>query len=155
MQSLEEAKSWLRDQVDDGARCPCCTQHAKVYKRALYASIARELMLLWRETGTNFGHWPTIHGTARKSLRLGAQGTALPKAAYWALIEDSDVPREDGGRAGWWRVTAKGDAFCRGQITVPKYARVYDGRCLGLIGEPIGIHEALGEKFNYEELMAA
>ena len=34
--TLDEAKAWLRDQVDDGAHCPCCGQFAKVYKRRIH-----------------------------------------------------------------------------------------------------------------------
>ena len=48
------------------------------------------------------------------------------KLVYWGLIEEEALQREDGGRAGWWRVTAYGERFLKGLIRVPKYARVFD-----------------------------
>jgi hypothetical protein len=37
---------------------------------------------------------------------------------------------------------------------VPKYVKLYNGRCLGVEGNPITIQQALGKKFRYAELMA-
>jgi hypothetical protein len=51
-------------------------------------------------------------------------------------------------------VTRLGARFVRGEIRIAKYARVYNGRCLGLEGEPVDIRDALGTQFNYSELMA-
>lgn len=33
--TLDQARDWLRANVDEGAHCPLCTQHAKVYRRGL------------------------------------------------------------------------------------------------------------------------
>lgn len=73
---------------------------------------------------------------------------------HWGLIEEEPIVRPDGGRAGWWRITPFGQQFVLGNSTVPKYARLYDGRCLGLEGVPVTIRDCLGTKFNYADLMA-
>ena len=57
--------------------------------------------------------------------------------------------------SGYWRVTDKGRGFLALQITVPKTAVVYNNRLERLEGVFITIQEALGKKFNYEELMRA
>ena len=48
-----------------------------------------------------------------------------------------------------------GRSFVRGACGMPKYARVYDGRCLSLTGELRDIRTSLGKRFNYEELMSS
>ena len=38
---------------------------------------------------------------------------------------------------------------------VPSHAELYDNRLLGFSDEQISIHDALGKRFNYTELMSA
>lgn len=145
--TLAEAKVELRQLVDGGHECPLCTQLAKVYRRKVNAGMARSLIEMYRVGGLEreWVHVPT---------QIGARSREEGKLAYWGLVEEETAKREDGGRAGYWRVTEKGVQFVRARIKVPKYARVYDGRCLSLTGDEVTIREALGSKFNYDELMA-
>lgn len=143
--TLVDAQEWLRQRVEEGETCPCCTQFAKVYKRKITSTAAAGMIALYRSCGQNYGHIATI---------MNRQQGDETKLAYWELIEEERVFRPDGGRAGYWRVTDKGVVFLQNQITVPKYARVYDGRVLGLDGDEVGIIDCLGQKFNYRELMA-
>lgn len=140
--SLDSARQWLRARLDDGERCPCCTQFAKVYRRKIYSTMARTLIAMWRRGSTT--EWLDINDV-RKSLDLkgGGDGT---KMRYWDLIEaHPDLPL--------WRVTSLGEQWVRDTITVPRYARIYDNRCLSLVGDPVTIREALGVRFNYNDLM--
>jgi hypothetical protein len=141
--TLAQAKAWLRLRLKDGAQCPCCTQLAKTYRRKLNSGMARVLIAQWGSYGQSFCH------TARlvPSLREGA------KLAYWGLLEADERRRDDGGHAGWWRITDKGAQFVANSITVPKYVVVYDDRVLRLEGDHISIRDALGDGFNYDELM--
>lgn len=146
MTTVEEAQAWLRDHADEGVKCPCCTQLAKVYRRRVNAGMARSLIEMYRLAGTGWVHVPT---------QVGSRSREEGKLAYWGLVEEARHPREDGGRAGWWRVTAKGRLFVLGQIRIPKYARVFDGRCLSLdYSETVTIRDALGTRFDYDDLMA-
>jgi hypothetical protein len=145
-QPLSHVQAQLRELIDDGTRCPCCAQMAKVYRRTIHAKMARELIQCYREAGTAWFHMPSI---------IGHTGD-LAKARYWNLMrEDTTELREDGGRAGWWQITPTGEAFINHQVSVPKYARIYDGRKLSLEGPPVTIVDSLGKKFNYRELMDA
>jgi len=143
--TLGEARDWLRERIEDGEECPCCRQFAKVYRRRLYATMAHELILCWRAGGTDWFYLPdTIQ-----------RGGDVAKCRYWGLMQEAEGVRDDGSsRHGWWRVTDVGQRFVRGQTSVMSHARIYDGRCLGLVGEPITIQEALGQRFDYAELMA-
>lgn len=148
--SLAEARKLLQSFLDEGHKCPCCDQLAKVYKRPLFASMAIDLLRAYRSHGV--GRWFHLPSEPEKMPNGGATGVSR----YWGLIEEeTDVRRDDGGRAGFWRVTPLGERWLLGEISVPKYARVYDGKLLGLCGEPWTIRQALGKRFNYDEIMAS
>lgn len=147
--TLGEARRLLRDLVEDGATCPCCRRLAKIYRRKINSTQARDLIAMYRYGGTEFAYLPHV-----RKASGGRSNREEPKLRWWGLVEEEPTLRPDGGRAGWWRVTERGVMFVRCQITVPKYAREYDGRCLRLLGDPITIRDALGTKFNYDDLMA-
>lgn len=143
--TLREAKVWLRGELDGGAKCPCCTQLAKVYRRKLNAGMARSLLRMYNAGGIEWVDVPTVCvGSSREEGKL----------RYWGLVEEDDTPREDGGHAGQWRVTPAGRAFILGDLTVQSHAKVYDSRCLGLEGPQVTIIDCLGKRFNLAELMA-
>lgn len=147
METLDEARDWLREHADDGAKCPCCTQLAKVYRRKVTSGMAQALIIMWTTHRRDWFYLPDI---SRQW-----QGRDEANLRYFGLIEESHDRRPDGGRKGWWRVTRKGEEFVRGTGRVPKYARIYDGRCLGLDrSELVTIRDALGTKFDYDDLMA-
>lgn len=145
--TLGEARDELRELVDEGAQCPCCTQRAKVYPRKIHATMAMSLVVLVRDSQP--GEW--VHLPTKFHRRAAAD---VPKLAYWGLLEEEKVRRPDGGRAGYWRVTELGRAFATRQTNLPRIARVYDGRCLGLVDdEMVSIVDCLSDRFDYDELM--
>lgn len=142
---LAHLKVWLRERADAGATCPVCEQNVKVYRRKINSGMARSLIQMYRAGGLEFIHVPTA---------IGARSREEGKLAYWALVEEEKVRRPDGGRAGYWRVTELGELFILGKVSMPKYARVYNGRVLSLLpAEQVTIKDALGTKFDYHELM--
>lgn len=145
--TLGEAREQLRALVEDGHRCPCCSQYAKVYRRKIHSGMAFALILMWRHSRDEWLYKPDV-------LRgIGSSSRDESLIRYWGLIEEETELRPDGGRSGWWRVTLAGGDWVRGFTRISKYALVYDGRCLGFRGERVSIREALGSKFNYDELM--
>jgi hypothetical protein len=144
--TLKDAQDVLRELLDEGAKCPCCTQFAKVYRRKIHATAASKLIAMYRSAGREWFHALTV---------AGAHSPDAVKARYWGLLEEDQATREDGSkRTGWWRFTDKGVAWVKNETAVPKYAHLYDGRCLRLSGDNVTIRDALGSKFNYNELMA-
>lgn len=144
--TLEAARDLLRTLVEEGHECPVCTQFAKVYRRKIHASMAYTLIRMYREvTPGEYLYLPDLPQKSRDATGM----------AWWGLIAELQERREDGGRAGWWRVTPVGERWVRNEITVPKYRRIYDGRSLGpASAEVVSIIDALGKRFNYYELMA-
>jgi hypothetical protein len=149
--SLGAARDKLRGLVEDGHCCPLCTQYAKVYRRNLSSSAARTLILLHRHGGGSYielGPMLQVHAPA-----LAGRGEST-HGHWWGLMEQPPEPREDGAKGnGLWRLTERGELFVCQKIAVPKYARIYDGQCLGLGGEWVNISTCLGNRFDYRELM--
>lgn len=144
--TLEEARAWLRERVDDGEICPCCNQLARVYERRVNAGQARSLIHLVRVGGTDWQHLPTV-------LEGISKGHEEGRLRYWGLIEKATERREDGGPSGWWRVTPLGVEYVHRRLRIDKYARVYDDRVLKYHGPQVDVVDALGKAFNYRELM--
>lgn len=154
--TLKEARDWLRERIDTGERCPCCTQRAQVYWRSINTGMAVGVigLYLWQQKHPGeFAHLPTV---------LGRRSAEEAKLRYWGLMEEEAALRPDGGRTGYWRLTAPGAAWVRGQLRLPRYVRVYDGRALGppqpysrsgKLMPDVMIKDALGDRFDYDALM--
>lgn len=151
--TLEEARIWLRENYrDEGARCPCCKQIAREYKRTIHAAMAQKLIQFWREYGTmTWGERTPLMLRGRVGAADG--GGDFAKLRYWLLVEEADEERQDGGRAGWWRVTQLGARFVQNELAVHRYAYVYDGRLRRVEGPLWNIQRCLGKRFDYNELM--
>lgn len=138
MDSLAEAREFVEDGIrDKGVTCPCCGQFAKLYPRTLNGQMASALIKCWRAAGTDWFHVPTLVPARADEAKL----------RYWGFIE------QDPTRNGYWRVTEQGVQFIRQLIRVPRQALVYNTRLYGFKGPDWGIKEALGQKFDYDELM--
>jgi hypothetical protein len=144
--TLQQIQAWLRQHADTGVDCPACTQRVQVYRRKVNSGMARSLIAMYTVGGRDWIHLPT---------QIGARSREEGKLAYWGLVEEEKTKRPDGGRAGYWRVTARGEEFVKCRLSIPKYARVYNGRVLGFDTTTlVTIKDALGDKFDYAELMA-
>lgn len=142
---LGEARVWLIDgALAGGVKCPCCGQRAQVYRRTINSGMAKSLASMYAQRGTEWINVPDD---------VGARSREEGKLRYWGLVTEEGTPRTDGGRNGWWRVTEAGERFVLGQATVPKYALVYDGNCLGLVGDEVRIEDCVKDKFNLRKLL--
>jgi hypothetical protein len=169
--TVEQARDWLRARVfgesvraKQGARCPCCKQYVKIYKRPLGAPMARWLIWLVRTWQHKFHlkNLKTANNDAWIDIRLApVRGGDYAKLLHWGLIEHKlDVVKKDNGAkdtkdSGYWRPTFKGIDFVKGALKVPSHVYLYDNIKIGEEERLITIMEALGKKFSYEELMNA
>lgn len=147
--SLVRARADLREDMWEGTECPCCGQYARVYRRKVNANCARKLIAAYRLHGTQPFYLPGLLA----SLRLPGRDESL--LHYFRLIQETDSRRDDGGRAGWWRVTGLGVGYVKGLQQIPKYAQVYNGKVLGYDVPMVSIQDALGERFDLQELLAS
>lgn len=151
--------------LDDGTDCPCCTRHARRQHRALGCGPARWLieLIYLSEDGE-----ARSTGEILKSLKgnnvSGSDATSI--LPLYGLIVAAPDPKTvenppppgsknipKGRTSGFWKSTKLGRAFALDKIKVPE--RIVT--CLGVPeafeGDPVSIKDALGKKFNYDEIM--
>jgi len=151
-QTLAQARAatWTAAHVH-GAVCPCCDQFAKVYQRPLNSIMTRVLIALYHHDTS--GPRGAYHHLQTVAALVGHHGGEGAKLVYWGLAVEERTRREDGGRAGYWRITDEGRAFVERRVTVPRLAVVYNGQLQQIEGPEISIVDALGARFDYEELL--
>lgn len=156
MNTIDEAKSYLRDNFDEGAECPVCRQRVQRYHRQITSSMAFGLLTIYiyflKHPEKRFVHVPTL--AHDQQVPLAIFGGDFAKLRFWGLIESKSGDRDDGSwRNGWWGITEKGYQFIQHKILVPKGLAIFNQKPLGLEGDYISIKDALGNKFNYDQLM--
>ena len=156
--TVSEAKDELFKELAEGKhlRCPVCEQSCKRYKRKITSAMAVALIHIYRYYRK---HAPDDWLHVEEYLK-GIQGLPasirgdFPKLRYWSLIEACEGERPDGSkRVGYYRITKYGNAFVEGIISVQKHAYIYNNKLLMFSPDKTTIQEALGEKFDYTELM--
>lgn len=164
--TLEEAKAWLRTRFFEGAECPCCAQNVKLYKRALHGGMAASLIAFAKVTQatTPKDGWLKVPDDFVQTTKLVTVlgNREYNKLRYWGLLEGQGPEQaleSDAPYSGMWRITELGFQFVRGEVKLPKNVFVYNKQQLkppaGTVVEEIDIKQALGQKFNYDELMAS
>ena len=133
----------------DGGHCPCCDRWGKVYRRNLNASMARALIWLVNQPDRGDG-WVHVPSSAPAWMLRTQQ---LPTLHLWGLV--NDFPRETKlASSGLWQATPAGVEFAHNRSTVSKYVYVYNNELQDKGGVDISIIDALGNKYNYHEIMA-
>lgn len=160
--TLEEAQDFLIRHFEEGADCPCCGQFVKLYKRRLYSSMAYALILIDRyfrhPDAEMWLHVPSyLDAVLPPSVAVANRGGDWAKLQHWDLIEPKPVVRDDGSsRAGFWRMTRTGRLFVMGLVSVPRHLYFFNQRVVDFLSadeERTSIQQALGDQFDYVELM--
>lgn len=108
--------------------------------------------LIWIVQSSNPDEWIEVAKNAPKYvLRSNEHGTLR----HWGLVERQDSMTNVRKSVGTWRATEAGRDFARGRIDVPSHVFIYNNGVLGFSASRITIQEALGEHFNFKELMQA
>ena len=147
--TLDEAKAYLREHWDEGADCPACGQDVKRYKRKLSSGMATALIRLYHKSGGNTLEW--VHISELQPLN----GGEFAQLKRWQFIDEHLNEDEAKRTSGTWRMTNRGIDFVRDKIQARSHVYTYNGKTVGWSDEHITIRDALGDKFNYKELMSA
>lgn len=153
METIKEAKQFLRANFEKGVDCPCCGQFVKLYKRKLNSGMALFLIGLMRLWKKNPNKQFFSNKEVMNEMNLAVTSLDYSVMRHFGLIEPriSEAGKRD---SGYWRMTPKGFLFVQGHKS-SKYIFLYRNKRQGVSDEQITIREALGEKFDYEELMKA
>jgi hypothetical protein len=155
--TIREARAFLKAHWWDGLSCPCCKQFVKLYKRQIYASLAKGLITLYKinHDGKTWVHVPSEFNKRSMSDSMGD----FAKAKAWGLVDEKaneDDPEKT--NSGYWRINQKGIDYIFNKITIPKYIVFYNQKAYLKMKVPgknpeVNIIDALGKKFSYIDLM--
>jgi hypothetical protein len=157
--TIKEAKQYLRENYrGEDCFCPCCTQRVKLYRRHVYDAMIVGLIALYKlsKGNQNWVHMPTVI----REKKLKNTGGDFAKLKFWGLTEEK--PNEKDSRkkqSGYWRITQAGIDFVENRTKIKKYLFVFDDKLYNVPRKPeemveVDIIQALGEDFNYSELMS-
>ena len=124
--------------LDDGLPCPCCDRYGQRYKRTIHADMAAYLVWIVRRYSAQNGRYVDIRENKPKNGDYA-------KLRFWGLIEA-------GPEVCLFRPTLRGIHFANGDLTVAKYAHVYNAEISRHSGPEVSIQDCLGTSFNLEEL---
>jgi hypothetical protein len=157
---LRETRKQLNERLMAGEQfgCPACDQNCKVYKRKLNSGMAAALCWMVKEYS---GDWINVPESAPRFVLVTKEYATL---RHWGLVEkmpcDSGLEDEAdqavvaaSGVTGMWRPTNRGIEFVNRRLRVPRHVFLYNNRLLRFSDEDTDIVEALGDHFDYEELM--
>lgn len=134
--------------LEQDSHCPRCHQKVHLYHRNLYFAPARIMIMMYNIDRHDYVYVPPLYGEYK------LPGGDSTMGHWWGLIEAQPGERNDGSnRVGWWRLTHKGRQFVTGRLFVRRVALVYNSQCHGYEGPWWHIINALGDDFNYRELM--
>lgn len=154
--SLEDAKLFVQQNLRTGCICPTCGQLAKVYRRTLHATMAHALCLIYCYFREHPEHtWLHIpEFLVRMKGNSTVAGGDVAKLRYWGVIERASGHRADGNdKLGRYSITETGRSFVEGKIAVPRYVYIHNQLLLNLSEETVTIQQALGQRFNYADLI--
>ena len=147
METIKEAKIYLRSNLEKGSDCPCCNQKVKSYRRNLNYAMSLCLIKL-------SGMDQKFHHVSKIVEGISNTGTAdFSKLKYWGLIQEKENLDTSKKNSGFWKITESGINFAQNKTNLPKYVTIYNKINLGFSSEEINIIEALGYKFNYYDLI--
>lgn len=143
--TLDEARNEVAAVLGDGTDCPCCGQFVRGYKRKLNANMVVFLISLVRvsDRGARWVHHSDCKYTGRDYSYV----------ASWGLAETHEGTTPGKKMSGNWKPTARGLDFVDEVIRVPSHVFLYNNQRVGATGKTVSAREALGKKFDYDELM--
>lgn len=119
--------------LEDGI-CPHCHQTVKTYSRSIYKGMWRALRLIG----------DSAHGADAHTIMTTTYCGDYAKLAYWGLVYQDT--------AKVWHITDKGRQLLNGELSIPKYAYVYNGNVVGFSAETVTAAECR-KKFDLAEVM--
>jgi hypothetical protein len=135
--------------VNKGFTCNCCGSFVKIYKRRMNSNMALCLIALYRNQKNEFVKVEDY------LIKNGYQRCGdFSYLRHYGFIEALKEKREDNSpRNGFYRITGLGRLFVEGKELAKEKFLIQNNKLLGFEGEDINIIDALGNKFNYNDLM--
>jgi len=143
----------LRAEVDDhlqpgmpAMKCRICRRTVFLGKHKIDSAMARALVRMYRFHQRYGDEWMDY-----RNYRARGESRKHSLLRHWDLVERAD--RKTGPSAGFWRITELGRDFIDGEVEVPAAAWLYNDTCYGFVKRKTTIRQALGNKFDLDELL--
>lgn len=151
--TLQDAKKQLVIDGIKGTNCPCCGQYVRLYNRKLNSGMALFLVGLYRlDRKTPKGIFSNEQIYGEVNVAQGARDHGSMK--HWGLIDEPNIAVPNHKKKnGLWMLTDLGRNFAENKIVVPSHVRIYNKKSRGFSKSNTTLSEALGNKFNYQQLM--
>jgi len=130
--------------------CPVCLRPHRSYRRKLNSGMAATAIKLYRLGGGNAMDWVNVVRLFPDTTHRGGEWAQI---RHWGLAMPRDKRNHAQNSPGDWRLTPLGVAFVEGRLEVPRYIETRDGVLLGKSDETTSIMGALGNAFDYAELL--
>lgn len=153
METIKQAKSYLRENFDKGTECPCCGQLVKRYARLFDSGLARFAIALYHLSDGKPKKAFDKNEIRKLAGLKNLSATNYGIIRYWKILEPLPVEVSEKRTSGMWQLTDLGIQFVESKIAIPKYCYTYNNSIDGYSEQRIKIEQALGLKFNYKELM--
>lgn len=132
-------RQWLAASREKGVQCPVCDRRVKEYARPINRGQALAIAAMYLDSSTS---WVNVRDL-RTPIRNGVadKNNEISKLAHWGIIEQHPSIK----RGGWWKVTALGEQWVRGEISIPKTAFIYQAELTGRGTEQVFIQDILND----------
>lgn len=150
--TIQEVKRLIASRIDDGVICPCCNRFMKRYKRKFNSGMAASLIFLVKACSDENGifRWSEI---SKEAPRHVINSREIGKLVHWGLAVEKENKDKTKKMSGFWKPTVYGVNFVYADSVISKYVYLLNNVVTEFSDEKIDIFDALGDKFNYEELM--
>lgn len=151
-ETVSQAKARLRANFTKpkGMKCPCCGQHAKLYKRCLNTGMLKALAWMCKEAGFNTD---TVVDVAKRAPAYVTANREYGRLRNWDFIipEANDDPTK--ASSGMWRVTDKAIQFIKHGARVKRCYFMFDEKIDHWTDdELVTFDEAKKNKFDIREI---
>lgn len=159
IETLKQAKEFLRSNFKKGCTCPACGQNVRLYSRKINSGMALFLIGLYRLETRYQESMPGMVGReffsnkqVMNEMNLTVTSLDYSVLKHFGFIEArvSEAGKKD---SGYWRLTQQGINFTQGNIHSPKHVFIYNNKVQGFSDETTFIKQALGDNFDFDELM--
>lgn len=148
---VEMHKTEKLEDLKEGGLCPHCHQFVKRYKRKINSGMAITLINIYKFNKENKDFFHVEDYGTKNNIKISHDFSLL---RFWNLIEKCNGEKDDGNKnIGFYKITPRGIDFVEKKINVKKSVFLFNDKFLGFSDEEINIKDALGSKFNYDELM--
>ena len=143
--SLAEARKHVEEKRfnPEGVKCPCCSQKAKAWKKALISTAVADLIRLVKLAGSGPMHID--------DFTLTPKDRNFSQLKLWGLVKTvSDVKGKRS--SGVWQATTRGQLFAQNMVQVQSHVVTYNNELIKFDGPNVYAKDVLGTKFNFEKL---